>query len=70
LLEAELADIELGGIDLAPSVRDAILELATDEEWAWIKGHVHDRLARSQDWARKELERFLGQRAQKTRREK
>ncbi|HEX5733377.1 MAG TPA: SWIM zinc finger family protein [Blastocatellia bacterium] len=70
LLEAELADIELGGIDLAPSVRDAILELATDEEWAWIERRVNDKLAKSQGWARKELESFLGQRVRKTRRRK
>src|SRR5437588_2319736 len=37
LLEAELADIEMGGIDLAPSAREAVLEHANDEEWAWIE---------------------------------
>jgi uncharacterized Zn finger protein len=70
LLEAEMADIELGGIDLAPSVRGAILELATDEEWAWIERHLHDKLAKSQDWVRKELGSILSQRARKTRRRK
>lgn len=70
LLEAELANIELGGIDLAPSVRDAILELTTDEEWAWLESRVRDKLAGSQGWARKELESFLGQRARKSRRKR
>lgn len=70
LLEAELTDVELGGIDLAPSARDAILELATDEEWGWVEKRVQDKLTKSQDWARKELERFLGQRARKTRRKR
>ena len=68
LLKAELNDVELGGIDLAPSARDAILELATDEEWAWVEKRVRDKLTGSQDWARKELENFLSQRARKTRR--
>jgi uncharacterized Zn finger protein len=68
LLEAELADIELGGIDLAPSVRDAILGLSTDEEWAWLESRVRDKLAKSQDWARKELESLLSQRTRKSRR--
>ena len=70
LLEAEMADIELGGINLAPSVRGAILELATDEEWARIERRAHDKLAKSQGRARKELEHFLGQRARKRRRRK
>ncbi len=68
LLEAELADVELGGINLAPSARDAILELATNEEWAWVEKRVRDKLTKSQGWARKELENFLGQRARKARR--
>ena len=32
LLEAELADMEMGSIDLAPSARETILEHASDEE--------------------------------------
>jgi uncharacterized Zn finger protein len=68
LLEAELADIDFGGIDLAPSARDAILELTTDEEWAWLESRVRDKLAGSRGWARKELGSLLGQRARKPRR--
>ncbi|HEY9786341.1 MAG TPA: SWIM zinc finger family protein, partial [Candidatus Obscuribacterales bacterium] len=37
LLEAELADIELGGIDLAPSARDIIMKQATAGDWQWIE---------------------------------
>src|SRR5215213_1155623 len=40
LLEAELADIEMGGIDLAPSAREAVLEHANDAEWGWIGGRL------------------------------
>jgi len=68
LLEAELADVELGGVDLAPSARDAILELATDEEWSWIERNVRNKLTQGKDWARKELEEFLSQRVRKTHR--
>jgi uncharacterized Zn finger protein len=61
LLEAKLADIELGGIDLAPSARDAVLEHATDEEWKWIEEHVRAEIAKSHDWAREVLVRFLAE---------
>jgi len=61
LLEAELADIELGGIDLAPSARDAVLEHATDEEWEWIEKRVRAEIAKSHDWAREVLVRFLAE---------
>ena len=68
LLEAELTDVELGGIDLVPSARDAILELATNEEWVLVEKRVQDKLPQSQGWAREEMEDFLSQRARKTRR--
>jgi hypothetical protein len=62
LLEAELVDIEMGGIDLAPSTREAVLEQASDEEWAWIEKHVRDAISKSDDWGREELTRFLAER--------
>jgi uncharacterized Zn finger protein len=61
LLEAELADIEVGGIDLAPSAREAVLEQASDEEWAWIEKRVRDAISKSDDWGREELTRFLAE---------
>jgi uncharacterized Zn finger protein len=62
LLEAELTDIEMGGIDLAPSARQAVLEQASDEEWAWIETRVRDAILKSRDWEREELARFLAER--------
>jgi hypothetical protein len=59
LLEAELTDIELGGIDLAPSARGAILENANDEEWAWIEKRLSAAISKSRDWGREALARFL-----------
>ena len=59
LLEAELADIEMGGIDLAPSAREAVLEHANDEEWGWIGGRLDAAVAKSHGWEREELARFL-----------
>ncbi|MEJ7617947.1 MAG: SWIM zinc finger family protein [Pyrinomonadaceae bacterium] len=61
LLEAELADIELGGIDLAPSAREAILKQASDEEWAWIEKRVRTVIAKSRDWGREALVGFLAE---------
>ena len=59
LLEAELADIEMGGIDLAPSAREAVLEHANDEEWVWIGGRLDAAMSKSHGWEREELARFL-----------
>ena len=59
LLEAELTDIEMGGIDLAPSAREAVLEHANDEEWAWIEKRLGTAISKSRDWGREALARFL-----------
>ena len=40
LLEGKLTDIALGGVDLAPSAWNALLEQATDTDWSWIEQRV------------------------------
>jgi hypothetical protein len=67
LLKAELADIEQGGIDLAPSAPKAILELVTNEEWGWLEKRVSAEIERSNDWARGALAELLAE-GQKRRR--
>lgn len=62
LLEAELTDIEIGGVDLAPSSREAVLENATDDDWEWIEKRVQTAISKGGDWAREELTRFLAAR--------
>jgi len=62
LLDAELADIEMGGIDLAPSAREAILECASDEEWAQLEERARAEAARRGGWAREELVGLLVER--------
>lgn len=59
LLKAELTDIEMGGIDLAPSAREAILENVNDEEWAWIEERISAAVSKSRGWEREALSRFL-----------
>lgn len=59
LLEAELTDIEMGGIDLAPSAREAVLEHANDEEWVWIEERLSAAISKSRNWGREALARFL-----------
>ena len=59
LLEAELADIEMGGIDLAPSAREAVLEHADDTEWSWIEERLSAAMSKSRGWERESLARFL-----------
>jgi uncharacterized Zn finger protein len=65
LLAAELADIKMGGIDLAPSAREAILEHARDEEWAWIEKRVSAEIKQSDGWAREALVKLLAGRRQR-----
>jgi uncharacterized Zn finger protein len=59
LLEAELVDIKGGGIDLAPSAREAVLEHANDEEWVWIEERLNAAMSKSCGWEREALARFL-----------
>ena len=59
LLEAELTDIEMGGIDLAPSARAAVLEHANDDEWRWIEKRLETAISENRDWGREALTRFL-----------
>jgi hypothetical protein len=59
LLQAELTDIEMGGIDLAPSAREAVLENANDEEWEWIEERLNSAISKSRDWGQEALTRFL-----------
>jgi len=74
LLETELKDVEMGGIDLAHPASDVIIRHATKEEWAGIEARVrraidtHKRDRYSQ-WGREALVRFLMQRLQEPDRE-
>ncbi|MCA1615570.1 MAG: SWIM zinc finger family protein [Acidobacteria bacterium] len=61
LVEAELTDIEMGGIDLAPSAREAVFEHADDEEWARVEERIGVAISKSGDWGREELARFLAE---------
>ena len=62
LLDAELRDIEIGGIDLAPGAREAILTHAIDEDWTWIEERVRAQISASSNWARAQLVDFLAER--------
>src|SRR6266508_265857 len=59
MLEAALADIELGGIDLAPSADEAVLKLANDEEWERIVERLRTEAAHGSDWKQGCLIGFL-----------
>lgn len=66
LLEVEIKDVQMGGIDLAPPADDVIIDHATDEEWVWIEARIQQVIARMTDryssWGREALVRFLAQR--------
>ena len=59
LLRAELADIELGGIELAPSAKDAILSCASGEEWQWIEERLSKISSADSSWANEAIQKFL-----------
>lgn len=59
LLRAELADIELGGIDLAPSAKEAILKFANREEWEWIEERLPKSFSANSGWAHETMQKFI-----------
>jgi hypothetical protein len=66
LLQVELTDIALGGIDLAPSAWDALLEHAADTDWSWIEQQVRAEIQKSRGWAREALVTLLRERKERT----
>lgn len=66
LLNAVLADVNLGGIDLAPSAEEAVLKYATPQERKWIEEKVRNEMERSSGWEKESLQGFL-ERMQKRR---
>jgi uncharacterized Zn finger protein len=66
LLEAEMKDIDMGGIDLAYPAGEVVIDQATDEEWSWIEDRVRQVLATKtgpySGWARERLVVFLARR--------
>lgn len=65
LLRAELADIALGGIDLAPSTKDAILKSANKEEWKWLEERLPKIFSADSSWAHETIQKFLARGRQK-----
>jgi len=50
MLEAQMADIEIGGVGLAPSAGEAVLKFANDGEWARVVERLRTEAAHSRDW--------------------
>jgi hypothetical protein len=59
LLRAELADIVLGGIDLAPSALGAILKHASREEWEWVEERLSKIFSADSSWAHETIQTFI-----------
>ncbi|MGB9663056.1 MAG: SWIM zinc finger family protein [Moorellaceae bacterium] len=55
LLEAELTDVRLGGIEFASGAFDVLLEHATVEEWPILEERIREALRGSADWGREML---------------
>lgn len=59
LLDAELADIEMGGIDFAPEVGDVILRFADKQDWEQLAVSIRERIPKSDRWQQKFLVNLL-----------
>lgn len=62
LLDAELKDVEIGGIDYAAGATDHLLEQATDAEWAAIEQRIREEIKHSSSWRRQALVGILAAR--------
>lgn len=52
LADAELADIEMGGIDFALGAGDLILKYADEHDWEPIAASIRERIPKSDGWGR------------------
>ncbi len=55
LMKAELADIEMGGVDFAGEALDAIFEHAGEQDWELLRECVCEHIPKSGEWGRKKL---------------
>ena len=73
LLEAEIMNVHMGGIDLVASADDVIIANATDEEWSWIEARVRRAMAGMNDryssWGHEAMVNFLARRLEAVGRE-
>lgn len=59
LLKAVIADVDLGGIDLAPSAEEALRSCVSDKEKTYIEDRVRTEMGKRCGWEREALENFL-----------
>jgi uncharacterized Zn finger protein len=59
LLEAELADVEMGGMDFVPEAVNTILEYANEKDWELLGVSIRERIPKSDRWQREHLVNLL-----------
>lgn len=66
LLEAEIKDVKMGGVDLAYPANEVLVYHATQAEWTWIEARLRQVIDsldnRHSNWGRETLVNFLVQR--------
>jgi len=62
LLEAELENIRLGGVDLAYPAGEVVLRRATAPEWVWIEDRLREALQGANEWTRGALVHYIAAR--------
>lgn len=59
LLDAELADIEMGGIDFVTEAGDIVFEYADAQDWELLAASIRERIPKSDRWQRECLVNLL-----------
>jgi uncharacterized Zn finger protein len=64
LLEGCLADIRLGGMDFAAGTSEAIIELATEDEWLVLEARIRQEISQLEEgrWGRDSLAELIAER--------
>jgi len=55
LLDAELADLDMGGIDFVPEAADTIIKYADEQDWEELAETIRERIPESDGWKRERL---------------
>jgi uncharacterized Zn finger protein len=65
LLDGFLEDVQLGGMDFAFGASEAIIELATDDEWAVLEERIRREISRLKSrWSKDHLATLIAERLQ------
>ncbi len=59
MIDAELADVEMGGIDYAGDAMGVIFEYADERDWELLRSSIYERILDKDNWERERLVEIL-----------